>query len=54
MSIKIASLNVYGLRNRGNSDKLLRDLLSFSVDVALNLSSIRHTGTDRLEIFLCQ
>lgn len=34
MSLKIAGLNARGLRDRSKAVRLLRDLLSFSVDVA--------------------
>lgn len=63
MSIKLACLNVKVLRDRGKIVHLLRDLLSFRVNVAAiqkthfacvltTLSSIQHTGTNRQRSFL--
>lgn len=36
MSIKLTSLNVRGMREQSKAARLLRDLLSFGVDVAAN------------------
>lgn len=57
MSLRLASLNVKGLRNKGKSSGLLRDLESLSVDVATieetHFSSDRdtHVLRDKFGVF---
>lgn len=67
MSTKMACLNAKSLRDWLKTARLLRDLLSFGVDVAaieethfvklmlgcslVTLTSIQHTGTSRPKVF---